>query len=258
VYHSLPRSYDRFWKRKPTIWPRKPAVFNGNATSLEPTRAQTLIFGWLEEPEISLDGMTQVAQRREVEITASGWHQRFTPEAVTFLERLLERLTQVHLQAEAAPVALLKRFQAVIVEDSRSISFPEELVELWRGCGGSADSGQALLKLFVRWNVLSGELHGPRLSAGRHADGKSPFNEHEVKAGRLVPGRSGLLRPLAPAAVVAAPRWAQALLPAAPAGGHPTLHATRTSTGVAGDRAAARGRRAATQAHPGRGARSRL
>lgn len=147
--------------------------------------AQTLIFGWLQEPEISLDGMTQVAQRREVEITASGWHQRFTPEAVAFLERLLERLTQVRLQAEAAPVALLKRFQAVIVEDSSSISFPEELVELWRGCGGSADSCQAMLKLFVRWNVLSGELHGPLLTAGRHADGKSPFNEHEVPAGGL-------------------------------------------------------------------------
>jgi DDE family transposase len=147
--------------------------------------AQTLIFGWLEEPEISLDGMTQVAQRRDVEITASGWHQRFTPEAVAFLERLLERLTQVRLQAEAAPVALLKRFKAVIVEDSSSISFPEELVELWRGCGGSADSGQAMRKLFVRWNVLSGELHGPPLRAGRHADGKSPFNEHEVPAGGL-------------------------------------------------------------------------
>lgn len=147
--------------------------------------AQTLIFGWLEEPEISLDGMTQVAGRRDVEITASGWHQRFTPEAVTFLERLLERLTQVRLQAEAAPVALLKRFTAVIVEDSSSISFPEEVVQLWRGGGGSADSGQTMLKLFVRWNVLSGELHGPRLSAGRHADGKSPFNEHEVPAGGL-------------------------------------------------------------------------
>jgi len=173
--------------------------------------AQTLIFGWLEEPEISLDGMTQVAGRRDVEITASGWHQRFTPEAVTFLERLLERLTQVRLQAEAAPVALLKRFTAVIVEDSSSISFPEEVVQLWRGGGGSADSGQTMLKLFLRWIVLTGELHGPRLSAGRHADGKSPFNEHEVKAWRLVPGRSGLLRPLAPAAVVAASRRAEAL-----------------------------------------------
>jgi len=147
--------------------------------------AQTLIFGWLEDPEITLDGLTQIAQRREVEITASGWHQRFTPEAVSFLERLLERLTQVRLEAEATPSALLKRFRAVIVEDSSTISLPDELAERWRGCGGSAGSSQATLKLFVRWNVLTGELHGPLLTAGRHADGKSPFNEHEVPAGGL-------------------------------------------------------------------------
>src|SRR5438105_9804433 len=126
--------------------------------------AQTLIFGWLEEPEITLDGLTQIAQRREVQITASGWHQRFSPEAVAFVERLLERLTQVRLEAEAAPVALLKRFKAVIVEDSSTISLPDEVVELWRGCGGS----QAALKLFVRWNVLTGELQGPLLTPGRH------------------------------------------------------------------------------------------
>ena len=146
---------------------------------------QTLIFGWLEEPEITLDGLTQIAQRREVEITASGWHQRFTPAAVALMERLLGRLTQVRLEAEAAPAALLKRFSAVIVEDSSTISLPDELAELWRGCGGSAGSSQAMLKLFVRWNVLTGDMQGPLLTQGRHADGKSPFNEDEVPAGGL-------------------------------------------------------------------------
>lgn len=147
--------------------------------------AQTLIFGWLSEPEISLDGLTQVAGRREVEITASGLHQRFTPAAAQFLQRLLERLTQVHLAAEAAPVALLKQFSAVIVEDSTRIHLPDDLAEVWQGCGGSADSGQATLKLFVRWNVLSGEVHGPRLTDGKQADAKSPFKEQEVPAGGL-------------------------------------------------------------------------
>src|SRR5258708_5389867 len=147
--------------------------------------AQTLIFGWLQEPEVTLDGMTQIAQRREVEITASGWCQRFTPEAVAFLEQLLQRLTQVRLEAEAAPVPLLERFTAVIVEDSSAISLPDELAERWRGCGGSAGSSGAMLKLFVRWNVLTGDLRGPLLTQGRHADGKSPFNEEEVPAGGL-------------------------------------------------------------------------
>lgn len=146
--------------------------------------AQTLIFGWLSEPEITLDGLTQVAGRRDVQITASGLCQRFTAAAVTFLQRLLERLTQVRLQAEPAPIALLKRFTAVIVEDSSRIGLPAELAEMWRGTGDN----QAALKLFVRWNVLSGELHGPLLTDGRQADAKSPFQEQEVPAGGLYLG----------------------------------------------------------------------
>jgi hypothetical protein len=145
--------------------------------------AQTLICGWLQEPTISLDGLTQVAGRRQVRITASGLHQRFGPAAATFLQRLLQRLTQVHLQVEPAATPLLKHFAAVIVEDSTTISLPDELADLWPGCGGSAGSSRAALKLFVRWNVLSGDLQGPQLAAGRHADGKSPFTQQEVPAG---------------------------------------------------------------------------
>ncbi len=146
--------------------------------------AQTLIFGWLQEPQVSLDGLTQIAGRREVEITASGLCQRFTPAAAEFLQRLLERLTQVRLQVEAAPVALLKRFTAVIIEDSSQISLPEELAEVWSGTGGQP----AVLKLFVRWNVLSGELAGPVLTEGRQADANSPFKEQALPAGGLYLG----------------------------------------------------------------------
>jgi hypothetical protein len=156
--------------------------------------AQTLIFGWLAEPQITLDGLTQVAERREVEISASGLCQRFTPAAAQFLRRLLERLTQVRLEAEAAPVALLKQFPAVIVEESSWIHLPDELAQVWRGCrgwGGSQGSSQATLKLFVRWNVLSGELQGPLLADGRQADARSPFKEQEVPAGGLYLGDQG-------------------------------------------------------------------
>src|SRR6266567_8876215 len=53
---------------------------------------QSLILGWLQEPEITLDGLTQVLERREVSISAPGLSQRFTPEAATLLQRVLERL----------------------------------------------------------------------------------------------------------------------------------------------------------------------
>lgn len=117
-----------------------------------------------------------------MEITASGLCQRFTATVAQFLQRLLQRLTQVRLPGEAAPIRLLKRFSAVIVEDSTHIHLPDVLAEVWRGCGGSHNSSQATLKLFVRWNVLSGELQGPLLTDGRQADAKSPFKEQEVPA----------------------------------------------------------------------------
>src|ERR1700730_1747461 len=50
---------------------------------------QTLILGWLQEPEITLDGLTQVLGRREVSISASGLSQRFTEEAATLVQRVL-------------------------------------------------------------------------------------------------------------------------------------------------------------------------
>jgi hypothetical protein len=153
--------------------------------------AQILIFGWLAEPAISLDGLTQVAGRREIEMTASGLHQRFPPAAAAFLQRLLERLTQVRLHADAAPVALLKQFSAVIVEDSTRIHLPDDLAEVWRGCGGSQGTSQATLKLFVRWNVLSGEVHGPLLTDGKQADAKSPLKQEEIPTAGLYLGDQG-------------------------------------------------------------------
>lgn len=113
------------------------------------------------------------------------------------------------------------------MEDSSTISLPDELVELWRGCGGSAGSNQATLKLFVRWNVLTGELQGPLLTAGRHSDGKSPFNEHEVPARGLYLADLGFfalwrLQQLSQ-------RRTQAVLPPAPTSRYTTLHAHGTS-----------------------------
>ena len=98
---------------------------------------QALILGWLQEPEITLDGLTQVLQRREVSISASGLSQRFTEAAASLLQRVLERLSAQQMQVEAVDIALLRQFSAVVVEDSSSIMLSTELAEVWRGCGGS-------------------------------------------------------------------------------------------------------------------------
>ena len=99
-------------------------------------------------------------QRREVSISASGLSQRFTPEAATLLQRVLEGLCAQQMQVEPVEIALLKQFSAVILEDSSSITLPPILAEVWRDCGGSVGASEAAIKLFVRWDVLRGELCG--------------------------------------------------------------------------------------------------
>ena len=146
---------------------------------------QSLILGWLQEPDITLDGLTQVLERREVSISAPGLSQRFTPEAATLLQRVLERLCAEQMQVEPVEIALLKQFSAVMLEDSSSITLPPQLAEVWQGCGGSVGASQAALKLFVRWDVLRGELQGPGLEQGRRNDKRGPLAVEDLPEGCL-------------------------------------------------------------------------
>ena len=147
--------------------------------------AQTLICGWLQEPQITLDGLSQLAQIREVTISAPGLSKRFTPEAAAFLEALLQRVASQHMRAEAVDIPLLRRFSAVIVEDSTQIRLPSELAHLWQGCGGRGSMSPAQVKLHTRWDLLCGELRGPRLTDGRVPDNRSPFKDEPLPAESL-------------------------------------------------------------------------
>ena len=146
---------------------------------------QALILGWLQEPQITLDGLTQVLGRRQVSISASGLSQRFTEEAATLLQGVLERLSAEQMQVEPVEIAMLKQFSAVILEDSSTITLPPPLAQVWRGCGGSAGASEAAIKLFVRWDVLRGEVQGPGLEQGRRNDKRGPLALSDLPDGCL-------------------------------------------------------------------------
>ena len=83
------------------------------------------------------------------------------------------------------PLELLRRFEAVVLEDSSSIALPEELAACWQGCGGAPGEGRAAVKLHVRWDLKRGQLQGPRLTDGRTSDRSSPFKQEQLPAGSL-------------------------------------------------------------------------
>ena len=147
---------------------------------------QTLVFGWQQHPDASLEQLASVAELHDVEVTDTAVQKRFTPKAAQFLHRVLEEACSLVVQAaQDVPVALLRRFSVVILEDSSSIALPDELAEVWQGCGGNQEHTAAAVKLHVRWELKRGRLWGPALTDGRASDRRSPFTEEEIVRGSL-------------------------------------------------------------------------
>ena len=148
------------------------------------TFTQTLVFGFLANPEASLEQLAQTAATLGVEVSPQALDQRFTPSAATCLERVLSgAITRV---VAAAPVAvpILNRFTAVYLQDSSTIVLPEALAEVWQGCGGTtSEHTAAAVKLQVRLELRTGQLEGPQLQDGRASD-------HEPALSTVLPPRS--------------------------------------------------------------------
>lgn len=147
---------------------------------------QTLLFSWQQHPHASLEQMASMAETADVSVTDTAIHERFTPECAEMLRRLLAEMSAVVVQAASpVPIEVLRRFEAVILEDSSVIALPAALHEQWPGCGNQNTQEAASLKLHVRWELQRGRLEGPALTAGRVSDHRSPWYEVPLQAGVL-------------------------------------------------------------------------
>ena len=147
---------------------------------------QTLVFGWMQHPDASLEMLSSTAAIRAVEVSDMAVDKRFTSGCADFLHAVLEALVSVVVQAEeVVPPKALRAFQAVVLEDSSTIVLPDELAQLWRGCGGNQAHTSAALKLHVRWELKQGRLWGSALSEGRCSDRRSPLAQQELPKGSL-------------------------------------------------------------------------
>ena len=71
---------------------------------------QTLVFGWQQHPDASLEQLASMAEVRAVSVTDTAVHKRFTPECAQFLHAVLEEMTSEVVQAaHDVPIRLLRR-----------------------------------------------------------------------------------------------------------------------------------------------------
>ena len=78
---------------------------------------QTLVFGWQQHPDASLEQLASTAQLGDVSVSDTAVHKRFTEPCAHFLHRVLEEMsTGVVQAAHDVPVKLLRRFSLVLLE----------------------------------------------------------------------------------------------------------------------------------------------
>lgn len=142
---------------------------------------QALVLGWWQQPEATLEQLSQTSVALGVPVSPQGLDQRFGEAAAALLRNRVETAVAQVITADPVADKIVRRFDAVYILDSTTVALPDALATLWPGCGGRVEQGsQAALKATVRLDVVRGGLEGPDLSAGRAQDKTSPLQTASV------------------------------------------------------------------------------
>lgn len=148
--------------------------------------AQTLVFGFLNNPKMSYREMQQAAGLSNLEISGQGLEQRFNEASANFMKALLENAVQQMISSSCdVDLDLLNRFSKIHIQDGSVIGLPDECVAVWRGVQPDGKKGCSALKLHVSLEYKSGQLSGPSLANGREHDKKSPWFCQSLQKGEL-------------------------------------------------------------------------
>jgi hypothetical protein len=147
---------------------------------------QTLVFGWLSNPKATLEELTQTAATLGISITPQGLDKRFTSVCAHFIKQVLEAAVATVIAEKPVAIPVLQRFNGVYIQDSSTITLPDLLAVIWKGCGGStAENTSSSIKTQIRLNLNTGELIGPYLQSGKENDLRSFISERPLPKGSL-------------------------------------------------------------------------
>ena len=147
---------------------------------------QTLVFGWLDNPDSTIEELTQTAATLDVSISSQGLDKRFTPDAAKFLQEILETAVSTVIAAEPVAIPILQRFNGVFIQDSSTVRLPDTLAVVWSGCGGSSPKNtSSSVKTQIRLDLNTGKLTGPYLQSGKESDQNSQLSAEPLPKGSL-------------------------------------------------------------------------
>ena len=147
--------------------------------------AQTLILGWLKNPQATLENLCQIGHAFGLHLSPQGLEQRFTVTAADFLRQLLSETVQEVIKGQEIDLAVLRPFKGVRIVDSSLITLPKELVAIWQGFGGSEGASPSAVKLSVGLEIKQGQLDGPYLVHGTTHDRVALAHHSQPEKGEL-------------------------------------------------------------------------
>jgi Transposase DDE domain len=147
--------------------------------------AQGLVFAFLANPQAREIEVAQGVACAGEAVTAQAVNAKLTENTARFLLKLLERTARQVMPNSATTQTLLSRFSAVNVNDSTTITLPNELSHIWAGCGNRTAHGKAAAKLQVQWDLKNGTLQMLTVHDGREQDRSAPVQKSDVQPGSL-------------------------------------------------------------------------
>lgn len=144
--------------------------------------AQTLVWGWLHEPDMRLSGLADmfVNSQRQA-ISRQALHARFNGRAAHFMECLLgealKSVLSVGQQSQQSP--WFEQFETVQIADSTIIRFPEAVQALYPGTESSS------VKILVVADLKYGSLEQVSLHPGRCHDQQALSEQYSLPANSL-------------------------------------------------------------------------
>lgn len=151
------------------------------------TLLRLLVLTLLRQPNPSAADFFVTAIDAGVDVSSTAVDKRLQagPPLVNFLRQALERALQQVVAAQPSSAALLQQFTAVFVGDSSVIPLPDDLVDLFPGCGGTDQASRAALKLQVLWDLKTGRLQQLQITPGKASDARSAIASEPAAPGTL-------------------------------------------------------------------------
>jgi hypothetical protein len=146
---------------------------------------KTIVLTLIKSPGAKTDDYVAMAARQGVNVTPKAVEKRFSDRLVAFLREGLERVMGQVVVADPVAVPLLRKFAAVDIGDSTTVTVPAEYADEFPGCGGKSGSGKAAVKIQATWDLLAGRLKELEALPGRHSDSKALAPEAPAERGSL-------------------------------------------------------------------------